>query len=118
MESSESFEEISARRKFSLGLEAGDIGAIVTAGTAWGPAKRDNRIDWGSGAEPGTVSPHLGLVLPTEPAGAGSPRKDLRGARKWTKWAAAAGSFQPEEAHCFQHAHVLLPCIDIQNHIY
>ena len=71
MESFESFEEISGR-KFSLGLEAGagDIGAIVTAGTAWGPAKRDNRIDWGSGAEPGTVSPHLGLVLPGQEPGA------------------------------------------------
>ena len=79
MESFESFEEISARRKFSLGLEAGDIGAIVTAGTAWGPAKRDNRIDWGSGAEPGTVSPHLGLVLPAEPAGPASPERTLEG---------------------------------------
>ena len=100
MQSFQSFEEISGR-KFSLGLEAGagDIGAIVTAGTAWGPAKRDNRIDWGSGAEPGTVSPHLGLVLPAEPAGPASPRKDLRGATKWTKWAAAAGSCQPEGAH-------------------
>ena len=80
MESFESFEEISGR-KFSLGLEAGagDIGAIVTAGTAWGPAKRDNRIDWGSGAEPGTVSPHLGLVLPASPLGQGAPERTLEG---------------------------------------
>ena len=42
-------------QKFSLGLVAAVIlgSPIVTAGTAWGPAKRDNRIDWGSGAEPG-----------------------------------------------------------------
>ena len=60
MESFESFEEISGAEKVFPGgwlLEAGggggDIGAIVTAGTARGPAKRDNRIDWGSGAEPG-----------------------------------------------------------------
>ena len=80
MESFESFEQISGR-KFSLGLEAGagDIGAIVTAGTAWGPAKRDNRIDWGSGAEPGTVSPHLGLVLPASPLGQGAPERTLEG---------------------------------------
>ena len=76
MESFESFEEISGR-KFSLGLEAGagDIGAIVTAGTARGPAKRDNRIDWGSGAEPGTVSPHLGLGAACRARWAREPQK-------------------------------------------
>ena len=51
----------------------------MTAGTACGPAKRDNRIDWGSGAQPGTVSPHLGLVLPAEPAGPASPERTLEG---------------------------------------
>ena len=58
MESFESFEEVSGR-KFSLGLEAGagDIGAIVTAGTAWGPAKRDNRIDWDLGLSRGQLAP-------------------------------------------------------------